>query len=180
MNSKKKIIEKPVTTTPVVKKAPGKKTTAKKVNTEAIPSEGLNTAQFQKQTMVVFSHLLSVLKAMLIDSFRQWVMHKIENDLPLIIDEFLEKFRESAVLHGITKKDLEDKLEPYQVDYANAGKEVESESLPVDDGLSDLNFDDFGLGPVEDTEVEPEVEPVKKATKKEESIGDVFGSLDIL
>lgn len=102
--SKKKVAKKPASKKPA--KKPAKKYAA---------PDTLKALPFEDQVKNVLNHVLSVLKAALLDAFRQYVESMIKSEGPASVEEFCLNFKNTIALHGTTPEEL---IESLDDDYA--------------------------------------------------------------
>lgn len=65
----------------------------------------------------ILNHILELFKASVFDAFKQYVESRINGSLPASIEEFINKFKHSYKLHGITDHQLLSVLDEYEREY---------------------------------------------------------------
>lgn len=77
----------------------------------------LSAVSFQQEARAFFALVLRALKSALYDAFRQYVEYKLKSSQTASVEDFMDKNRDQIALHGITKDDLVNSLNPAELDF---------------------------------------------------------------
>lgn len=178
------------------KKAAPKKTAAKKVVKKVAQAKQadskVESPSLQETVVAALNNLLELAKANIYDSFRAYVQHKIDVNLPAHLEDFLRTVEKILAVLGIGAEELFNQLKPHQQEYlmksakaAEAGA-VPAKAVPLDapvtavkpsgvkpvsEQATKINSNEFGLG---------EPAAVGKAQVAAAAQPSVLSALDVL
>jgi len=142
------------------------------------------STDFQDQIKSVLMHVLELFKASLIDAFRQYVESKLRASQPASVEAFMEGFKHTVAIHGVTKETLLGALSESELELlANNQAQVAVEQVtPVEAGIEEA----VPLAPVveealAEAAAEVQAAPVAQPEpKKEKTNTSVFDALDMI
>lgn len=97
----------------------------KNIKAEDIYTE-VKASPFEEQIRSVLSHILELLKASLIDAFKQYVNSRIAGSLPASVEEFINQFKHTTKVHGIADEVLLQSLDEVELEYLSASTKVKT------------------------------------------------------
>lgn len=141
---------------------------------------------FQTQIKAVLSHILELLKASLKDAFIQYINSKLNASQVPSVDEFMEGFKHTVAVQGVTKDMLLSSLNDVELELltnAQAKKVINSEQeVPSIKETSEVLVElqkEHGALEERKAAIVTYTEPVVQETKVKTSVS-VFDSLDSL